>query len=69
MVDIKELKKMIANKGYNLEQFAEKIGMGRSTLYRKMKDNGNNFTIGEIETIVKILKLTKKESISIFFIN
>lgn len=66
MVDIKELKKMIANKGYNLEQFAEKIGMGRSTLYRKMKDNGNNFTIGEIETIVKILKLTKKESISIF---
>ncbi|PKE07342.1 helix-turn-helix domain-containing protein [Macrococcoides caseolyticum] len=69
MVDIKELKKMIASKGYNLEQFAEKIGMGRSTLYRKMKDNGNNFTIGEIETIVKILKLTKKESISIFFIN
>ena len=69
MVDIKELKKMIAGKGYNLEQFAEKIGMGRSTLYRKMKDNGNNFTIGEIETIVKILRLTKKESISIFFIN
>ncbi|ARQ03912.1 XRE family transcriptional regulator [Macrococcoides caseolyticum] len=69
MVDIKELKKMIASKGYNLEQFAEKIGMGRSTLYRKMKDNGNNFTIGEIETIVKILRLTKKESISIFFIN
>lgn len=69
MVDIKELKKMIASKGYNLEQFAEKIGMGRSTLYRKMKDNGNNFTIGEIETIVKILRLTKKESTSIFFIN
>lgn len=66
MVDVQKLKGKIVEKGYKQDTLAPKIGMSRSTLNRKLK-TGEDFTIGETNAIVKLLKLTQDEAIAIFF--
>jgi DNA-binding phage protein len=66
MCDIAKLRGKIIENGINQAILAEKTGMSRSTLNRKMK-TGEDFTIGEASKISSVLKLTKEESMSIFF--
>ena len=49
------------------EAVASAIGMDRSTFYRKLKDGGEKFTIGEIHGIVSAVPLSREEAIDIFF--
>lgn len=49
------------------EAIADTIGMNRSTFYRKMKKQGNTFTVEEMNKIVKSIPLNKEDAISIFF--
>ena len=49
------------------EAVASAIGMDRSTFYRKLKDGGEKFTIGEIHGIVSAVPLSRDEAIDIFF--
>ena len=49
MVNINMLKVKILEKGWNIEKIAKKIGIDRSTFYRKMNDTGSEFTIGEAD--------------------
>lgn len=51
----------------NVDELAEKISMDRSTLYRKMANSGDNFSIKEALDISKALKLDYNEVMSIFF--
>lgn len=57
--------KMVENK-INATQLSEKIGINKSTFYRKL--NGNtDFTIKEASAICKELKLTNDDVNAIFF--
>ena len=60
------LRGKMAEKRVGKEELAEKIGVDASTFYRKMKDDGVNFTIGPMHKIVDVLGLTREEATSIF---
>lgn len=66
IVNILKLKGKIVENGFNNLSFAEKIGLPISTFYRRLENDGVDFTIGEIQRIVKVLKLSKYEAIEIF---
>jgi len=66
MVDVSKLKGKIVERNTTQEELANKIGIDKSTFYRKMKQNGN-FSIKEVNLIVSALNLSKDEAMSIFF--
>ena len=66
MVDVSKLKGKIVEHNTTQEELASKIGIDKSTFYRKMKQNGN-FSIKEVNLIVSTLNLSKDEAMSIFF--
>lgn len=49
------------------EQFAELIGMDKSTLSRKLSGGGLGFLIGEVHKIIEVLNLNGREASAIFF--
>ncbi|AAL96795.1 helix-turn-helix domain-containing protein [Clostridium perfringens] len=69
MVNLNKLKLKIFENGMNVSQLAEKIGMDRSTLYRKFQKNGDNISIKEANLMVETLHLTVEEANAIFFSN
>ncbi len=69
MVNINMLKFKIIEKGWNVEKIAKKIGIDRSTFYRKMNDTGSEFTIREADYIARLLDLNYDEVNEIFFSN
>lgn len=60
------LKKKMDERGINVETLAEKIGIDRSTMYRKLNADVNT-TIAEAIKIKEALALTNEEAGSIFF--
>jgi len=67
MVNINKLRGKMVEMCINAETLAGKIGVDKSTLYRKMNNGGDTFTIGEANRIVQILSLTADEAVAIFF--
>ena len=67
MVNINKLKGKIVEKEMTVEKLAEKIGVDRSTLYRKLNSAGELFTIKEANLICKTLELKGEEAAAIFF--
>ena len=68
-MNLLKLRGKIAENDMTLEEFATAIGIDYSTLYRKMKNNGDTFSIKEANNIVEVLKLKQEEALSIFFVN
>lgn len=66
-MNVNKLKGKIVENGLNVTLLAEKIGIDRATLYRKLNDRGERLTIKEANAIVEILDLTEEESTAIFF--
>lgn len=66
MVNTRRLKDIIDTKGTNVDEVAKRMGIDKSTLYRRIAD-GSTFTIGEVGKITEILQLSPTEAISIFF--
>lgn len=66
MVNVSKLKGKIVERNTTQEELANKIGVTKSTFYRKMKQNGN-FSIKEVNSIVSALDLSKDEAMAIFF--
>lgn len=67
IVDVKKFKGKLVEKEKTQESIADIIGIDRSTFYRKMKNGGAGFTVGEIHKLVDAIPLTKEEAIDIFF--
>lgn len=67
MVNVNKLKGKIVENGFSVSVLADKIGMDKATLYRKLNDNGDYFTIAEADRIVNALNLNSKEGTAIFF--
>lgn len=68
-MNINKLKGKIVENGINVEKLASLIGIDRSTFYRKLNNQGETFTVREVNLICKHLKLSKDEAMEIFFAN
>lgn len=66
-MNINKLKGKIIEKGLNIGGLAGKMGVDRSTLYRKLNKNGDTLTVKEARLIVEILELSAEEATDIFF--
>ena len=62
---LNKLKAKIVELGMNVETLADKIGMERSTLYRKL-NNFEKITIGEAVRMKDALGMTDAEATDIF---
>lgn len=67
MVDINKLKGKIVEKQATLQELSKALDIDDSTMYRKLRANGEPFTIGEADKIAQYLGLTKDEASAIFF--
>lgn len=67
VVNMNKLKGKMVEKDVTTEMLAEKLGMSRSTLYRKLSNNGDTLFVKEANIIVDALGLTSEEAMSIFF--
>ena len=50
-----------------VEDVAKRMGIDRSTLYRKLNNNGAGLTVKDAQMLVEILQLTQQEAVDIFF--
>lgn len=66
-MNIQMLKAKIVEKGWTVDKLAAKIGMDRSTLYRKLNAI-ERFTVGEARRIKNALGLTSEEASIIFLL-
>lgn len=67
MVNVLKFKGKVVENGLNLSEVAEAINIDRSTLFRKLNENGEDFTIKQADELTKLLKLTAEETMAIFF--
>lgn len=66
-MNVSKLKGKIVEHGSTQEAVAKELSMSRSTFYRKLKNNGMDFTIGEVHKMVDAIPLTSEEAMDIFF--
>lgn len=66
MVNVNKLKAKIVETGLNVEGTAERAGMNKATLYRRLC-KPEEITIGEADRLTKALQISGREAISIFF--
>ncbi|MCG1029277.1 helix-turn-helix transcriptional regulator [Virgibacillus halodenitrificans] len=66
-MNVNKLKGKIVENGLTVGELANQIGMDRSTLYRKISNDGDSLTIKDVNLICRVLKLTKEEAMHIFF--
>lgn len=68
-VNVNKLKAKIIEKGLNVTIVAERIGIDRSSLYRKLNNEGETLTVKEAKAIVQVLDIPPLEAAQIFFGN
>jgi plasmid maintenance system antidote protein VapI len=64
-VNINKLKGKIVERGMNVEQLADAMGINRASMYRKLR-KAEKITIGEALKIREILQLSNAEACEIF---
>lgn len=67
MVNVSKLRSKIVEKDMTIDKLADKIGIDRATLYRRLNQNGETFLIKEADAITKALNLSGDEATAIFF--
>lgn len=67
MVNVDKLRGKIVEKRMSIAYLSKKIDIDKATFYRKLNDEGETFSIREVDAIAKELKLTFDEAIAIFF--
>lgn len=67
MVNLKKLKLKLKEKGLSVEDVSKTMGINRATLYRKIKNDGETFTVRDIDNLSRILGLQVNEINEIFF--
>lgn len=61
-----ELRAEMLRRGYTYETMAAAIGLSSNTFHRKINGK-NDFTLSEIQTIIKLLELDDQQLKAIFF--
>lgn len=67
MMNVKKLRAKMIEMDINVEKLSENTGIDRSTFYRRLQHNGEEFSIKEADKISKALKLSFNEVMAIFF--
>lgn len=67
MVNINKLKARVVENGMSLSELAKEMGIDKSTLYRKLRDDGAGLLVGEATQIISILNLSTEDAAGIFF--
>ena len=49
------------------EKAAKELGIDPSTFYRKLNNNGDDFTIEQMRRIIAITEMSEDEAVDIFF--
>lgn len=66
VINMNKLKGKMVEKDVTTEMLAEKLGMSRSTLYRKLSNNGDTLFVKEANIIVTRLDLLPKKQCLFF---
>ncbi|HJA90497.1 MAG TPA: helix-turn-helix transcriptional regulator [Candidatus Jeotgalibaca merdavium] len=69
MLNANKLNGKIIENGLDKTTVAEMMGIHRSTLHRKINNEGDKLSVKEANELVKILKLSSEDAMSIFFAN
>ena len=67
MANMKKLKLKLKEKGLSVEDVSKTMGINRATFYRKIKNDGETFTVGDIDKLSRILGLQVDEINEIYF--
>ena len=67
MVNVNKLRGIMKEKQISVECLADKGGIACSTLYRRLNDGGETFTIKEVAKIVEVLELDIETAMAVFF--
>lgn len=67
MVNILKLKGKIVEAGLNISILSKELSIDRSTFYRKLNEDGTEFTIKEVNIMIDKLNLSFNDVKSIFF--
>ena len=67
MTNVSILRGKIVEHNTTQEAVADAIGINRTTFYRKMKENGKNFTVAEVQRIADVLSLSGDDVMRMFF--
>jgi len=65
-LNVNELKAEIVRNGMTIEEFADRTGIKRTTVWRRF-ENTDGFKLKEIKIIAKVLKLNSERVVDIFF--
>ena len=65
--NVKGLRDYFEQRGMSVESAAEKIGIDKATLYRKLKSGGSKFTVGEVQRMMESLPMSRDMAVNIFF--
>ncbi len=66
IVDINKLNAKRVEAGMSIESLCSALHIDPATYYRRAKDNGKGFKIGDMHAMVSILNLTNDDAASIF---
>ena len=66
-MNVNMLKGKMIERDVSIDQLALKMGIHKSSLYRKLNPNGDQMTIKEANVCVTELSLTSTEAVAIFF--
>ena len=69
MADIEALKATISDRGISIDVIAKDLEMDKSTFYRRLSKNGEEFTVREVAKLSEVLGLNAEASSEIFFKN
>lgn len=67
MVNLNKLRGKIVENGLNIAYLSKRIGIDKATFYRKLNGNGENFTVREVNSMVRELNMKRDEAMDIFF--
>ena len=65
-VNINKLNAKRVEKGLSIEEFSKALHMNPATYYRKSKNNGKGFKIGDMHNMVDVLNLSCDDATTIF---
>lgn len=65
-IAVERVKRRMCDMGLTVKVVASELDIDESTYYRKMSNDGNAFSIGQVQRLAELLKLTKQEAREIF---
>lgn len=66
-VNVDKLHGKLREMKLSVADVAEKMGIDKSTLYRKLGNSGAGLTVKDAQQLIEILQLTNEDAVLIFF--